>query len=731
MMAVRERAVAVMAALDRRVPSLDDFVGQNWSSWVERTTIFVSDGADAEECSKYGKKKVETMTLRKEDMSIFGQCPAHDDFYLVVCSRCGQVVKPQAFEKHCERRHGPLGKLCGHLHSSPSASLRRPRPSVHGISHTAWDGRHQGVGPPRAPPQAPATPPQYIHVKSQKEAAGFSPLDIVSQATPPGGCNFKQALPSDSPPESCPAPGTRDPPWPHGATPPSVTPPPEKPLTPRGEPGSSPNLAPIRGPRTYKKVSRKECDLDKHCGVLDPERKKLCTRLLTCNIHSIHQRRKVLGRSKNFNQLVAELKTGSKARERPVEPGEGPEARSPGPEPSGDQTGAPHCRRQLGSAAAFRSRTSSESAPEEDRAHAEEPEAQPRSPPAHHRLSIEESVSEGEGQEEPPDWHFTPLHPKPLALCSFGSHAHGRSVFTFDRRLHHLRSALSTMVENHLNAHLWKKIPQATDPQSHRTSAKTSVTATAGFSSQHSTVGTARGAGNHSASSLRTSSSNGAARETQPQTCSSGLGAAREPSESTGGSQPLASPLPVKSLSPSGLGRLRDPAGKPGKQPVCPGQAEHGAASRKRRSSPHEDDSPGHELRNSVPQEKGRLPVSGRTTPSAHRPVNGALSPGHKPRPQVETCTPSPGLLKCAPPPVRPSPDPSSRGSGVHSKAVGCDHKGPGTKCKGSGPSPPKIHRMPASSHSAFFSWKKDGMGGGLPTGLEKKLSAQKPKLHH
>lgn len=28
----------------------------------------------------------------------------------------------------------------------------------------------------------------------------------------------------------------------------------------------------------------KECDLDKHCGVLDPERKKLCTRLLTCNV---------------------------------------------------------------------------------------------------------------------------------------------------------------------------------------------------------------------------------------------------------------------------------------------------------------------------------------------------------------------------------------------------------------------------------------------------------------
>uniref|UniRef100_A0A8C9FWW8 Uncharacterized protein n=1 Tax=Pavo cristatus TaxID=9049 RepID=A0A8C9FWW8_PAVCR len=40
------------------------------------------------------------------DMSIFGHCPAHDEFYLVVCNHCSQVVKPQAFQKHC----GELGE---------------------------------------------------------------------------------------------------------------------------------------------------------------------------------------------------------------------------------------------------------------------------------------------------------------------------------------------------------------------------------------------------------------------------------------------------------------------------------------------------------------------------------------------------------------------------------------------------------------------------------------------
>uniref|UniRef100_A0A3Q2E6W7 Ataxin 7-like 2a n=1 Tax=Cyprinodon variegatus TaxID=28743 RepID=A0A3Q2E6W7_CYPVA len=74
-----------MAAVDRRVPSLDEFVGQSWTAWADWAGVTAAD-----------------------DMSIFGLYPGHDDFYLVVCSHCGQVVKPQAFEKHCERRHAPL-----------------------------------------------------------------------------------------------------------------------------------------------------------------------------------------------------------------------------------------------------------------------------------------------------------------------------------------------------------------------------------------------------------------------------------------------------------------------------------------------------------------------------------------------------------------------------------------------------------------------------------------------
>lgn len=47
MMAVRERAVKVMAALDRRVPSLDDFVGQSWSAWAEWAGVTAAEGKEA------------------------------------------------------------------------------------------------------------------------------------------------------------------------------------------------------------------------------------------------------------------------------------------------------------------------------------------------------------------------------------------------------------------------------------------------------------------------------------------------------------------------------------------------------------------------------------------------------------------------------------------------------------------------------------------------------------
>ncbi|XP_048878120.1 ataxin-7-like protein 2a [Brienomyrus brachyistius] len=643
MMAVRERAAAAMAALDRWVPSLEDFVGQSWSSWVERVNAFVSEGSDGEECGKNGKKRAETMTLRREDMSMFGHCPAQDDFYLVVCSHCGQVVKPQAFERHCERRHGSLGKAHG-------------RPPVAAAA--------------AAPPRSRHAPPPYRPPKPQRDSARLSPPNKAchTAATPTAGGSSSRHPPSSGSPPRSPGPSLKDPPWPQGGAVslPGGTSPSEKPQQRRGEPGRTPG-----GSRTYRRI-RKECDLDKHCGVLDPERKKLCTRLLTCNIHSIHQRRKVLGRSKNFDQLVAELKMSSKAREQTVQAKEEPEEGPGSPDSSGEPS-----RRPPADCTPLRSRALWEGDTEEDRPGCEEREAQPPvSPLSHGRLSSE--GSEGEGTEELPDWHGMPWHPKPIGLCTFGSRTLGPGLFTFDRRLLRLRSALSAMVEQHLGAPLWRKIPQTPEPQVQR-----SVTSNAAAGLAASSL------------SLRTSPAS---------------------------SQVVTPPRPAHGSQTTlpGLSRPRNPVGRPSKQ-----QGRQREVERKRRASPQGDHASAND-RNCVLQERGRTPDPTRTTHAPHGLANGTLSPGNKPRPQATPTEPhssSLGLLKRAPP-----PDHTPRGPALHSRTSGHEHKGPGPgrKRKAGLPPPSKPPRpSTAPLHPGFFTWRKEGKN------LEPKLSAQKPKLHH
>ncbi|NXC84726.1 AT7L2 protein, partial [Cercotrichas coryphoeus] len=317
-----------MAAERRPVPGLDEFAGQSWSAWVERAgppadtgagmpglspcgstgTIPVpatdrilslpGSGSELEENGKSGSKKLDTMTLIKEDMDIFGHCPAHDEFYLVVCNHCSQVVKPQAFQKHCgepgnsgngysslwcweQHRECHWGWLWGYSlgagrgnsgngYSShwylfvPVVNLEKipsiPKPDGHGI---------------KVPPKAVPT--------NSKESLGKPPAAAVPREPPvPAGVRGDSAMP-----ESIPAPGDKD------------------------------LGAPKAPPRSHRKLARKECDLNRQCGVRNPDTNKLCTRLLTCKIHSVHQRREVQGRAKDFDVLVAELKASTRRGDPP------------------------------------------------------------------------------------------------------------------------------------------------------------------------------------------------------------------------------------------------------------------------------------------------------------------------------------------------------------------------------------------------------------------------------
>ncbi|XP_074505167.1 ataxin-7-like protein 2a isoform X1 [Sebastes fasciatus] len=797
MMAARERAVKVMAAVDRRVPSLEDFVGQSWTAWADWAGVTAAEGPDVDDCSKNGKKAAEAMSLSKEDMSIFGLYPGHDDFYLVVCSHCGQVVKPQAFEKHCERRHGPLSKLYARLRSPTPAPQQRPHhghsPShgTNAASASSWDGRGQGVGQPRAAPPSPSTPPQYRHSKNSKDGVRHSPLEKSSHSSHTESSVFKQPPPLE-PSMSSPPPSLRDPPWPHGGTPPGRPSPSDRPPTPsqrKDSPLSSP-LPSHRVPRPYNKVastemlcvsSERECDLDKHCGVLDPDRKKVCTRLLTCNIHSIHQRRKVMGRTKNFDQLVAELKT--KVREKGVQSLDGGSStgRSPSPEAPREQAGAPHCRRPLASLPAFsRSTAMSDSNSDEEKQRQDEGSLRAPSPLVHGRISSDES--EAEAPEEPPEFPSSVAHPRPLAVCSFGSHALGHGIFTFDRRLHHLRSALSSMLEQHISTHLWKKIPQATDLQSPPSSTKTisslspSSVATTSSSSLHSKVRT----GSQISSSLKTTSCSSSSSSRGP-----GRPATAIQSENSGGSAgsssiggvhlgSLGKPVAVRQ---AGTGRTKNPVGRPSKQMLkLREEAAAAAVVRKRKAPSQEGEHSGPDRNCILLQDRGRPPSAASSSSSSKPPIssplphgqtNGTLSPSSKPRPQPSpseshspaakavwtyrrTHTP---LGHSSPPDLSSATNNShSRGgvgdSGLHGPGSGrgFEHQGLVKKRKGGGmeehspSSKPSVHRLPSSSSSSatssssprsnFYPWK-DSKGGGLAGGVEKKLGTQKPKLHH
>ncbi|XP_070767211.1 ataxin-7-like protein 2b [Enoplosus armatus] len=670
-----------MAALDRRNPNLDDFVGLNWSCWVDRVNILPSDaGSNVEDSSKHGRNRSETMTLRKEDMHIYGHCPAHDEVYLVVCSHCGQVVKPQAFEKHCEVRHGPLTKMCGQ--SSTLTPQQRPRPGRPPTNFPSPRERQKDGSCHEASATSSAALAVHQHrlTKAQKEALSFPSVGKFPQENPP--------LPRHS--SSTPRP--RVPLWHSGLLPPghcsSSTSPSERPSVQKPTAGqSSDSHSPLRGTRTYSRISKnigkKECDLNKHCGVLDPERTKLCSRELICNTDSIHQQQKALGRTKTFDQLAVEQRTASAGRdmEQLLVKSKDKEQRLEAFEEKITSQGNKY---NLNSNCHIlsRSKDPSESFAEEEGDSTVEVEVQPPYPFNQSLLSSDES-EDGE-QEEASGLPATPWHPKPLGLCTFGCRTLGCSIFTFDRRWHHLRFALSAMLEHHVSTHLWKKMPQVSSS----------------LRSRHVTPPTV-------GSPVRTGS-----RPSKSPGSLSFESTSLEQLESKSSQHNAHSIKPPSSNTSAilGPGRRRNPAGQPGKarQREVELMQDASAAQKAAKLSHSGEDKSSKHIRDPPLHEKGQPHV-----PSSQGPVNGTFSHGKKP---------------C--PPLHRSPRSRGRSPGMQQKVAGYDHRGLAQKRKGSNESPPlssslsrtsKCQRLSSPSRSSLLAWKGENIGDVLSWGLEKR----------
>ncbi|XP_066898929.1 ataxin-7-like protein 1 isoform X8 [Kogia breviceps] len=486
-----------MATLDRKVPSPEAFLGKPWSSWIDAAKLHCSDNVDLEEAGKEGGKSREVMRLNKEDMHLFGHYPAHDDFYLVVCSACNQVVKPQVLQSHCERRHGSMCRPS----PSPASPPSNARTSLVQVKTKACLSGHTSASSSSKPFK---TPKDNLLTSSSKQHTIFSakgsrdkacvPVPVVSLEKIPNlvkadGANIKMNSTTTTAVTSCSTSSSAV------STPPvikpvlmskSVPPSPEKILNGKGILSATIDKKHQNGTKNnnkpYRRLSEREFDPNKHCGVLDPETKKPCTRSLTCKTHSLSHRRAVPGRKKQFDLLLAEHK--AKSREKEVKDKEHllTPAREVLPNPSGPaQDSLPGSSGSLGPepkvASPAKSRPPNSVLPRPSSANSissstssnhsgytPEPPLPPVGGDLASRLSSDEGEMDGADESEKfLDCHFSTHHPRPLAFCSFGSRLMGRGYYVFDRRWDRFRFALNSMVEKHLNSQMWKKIPPAAD----------------------------------------------------------------------------------------------------------------------------------------------------------------------------------------------------------------------------------------------------------------------------
>ncbi|XP_075967697.1 ataxin-7-like protein 1 isoform X5 [Anarhichas minor] len=526
-----------MATLDRQIPSPDTFLCEPWSSFVSAAKLRFVDNSSLDNRDKQLYCLGEAARLGKGEMLGYR---ALEDFCLVVCHVCDQVVTPQGILSHYEKRHGsPAPSRSLLVPMKPKAPAVAPGPGdtltfrvPKDFPHSRFSKAPLAVYPPKG---ARIKPCVSLPVVSLEKMACLSHADSASHVrlttfsspsslkppslTPPASQRSSEKLmngrgtggpttprsttspssldrrpsPARSPLDrrlpSTPSPSTLDrkpspspsPSQRHGA----LLPPSSSPLEKKQQNGTKTSS------RSQRRLSGRVFDPNKHCGVQDPETKRPCTRSLTCKTHSLTHRRAVSGRTKHFDILLAEhkgrakLNEGAKEKEK-----EKDRDGSQGGKEGGSQSIAPqetsspskpHCpngrplsRLKLRLANAHIPRvpgsTTSTFGPLPPAAAAPAPAPNPE--PSPHSSGVAAAgdggrLSSDEGDAETPEgtvrpaFHYSNRHPQPSGFCVFSSRLMGRGHYVFDRRWDRMRLALQNMVEKHLNAQMWRKVPLA------------------------------------------------------------------------------------------------------------------------------------------------------------------------------------------------------------------------------------------------------------------------------
>ncbi|XP_054482827.1 ataxin-7-like, partial [Anoplopoma fimbria] len=232
-------------------------------------------------------------------MPIFGQCPAQDDFYLVMCSQCSQVVKPQAFQAHYEKTQfgqqaslnlplPSVGQEQDHPSSSnpkllkpakeklpaiqrrtPFAPFRTPQLDKILTPAVKVEKMHLRVDTSAKLVQAPSAPATTSSSSASSSSTTVSSNTTTITTSSSSSSALKPGLNCPSIPKpSLPAPG----PIPNGKGHLSVL--------PDKKQDSSSSASSRR--HLNKKLTEREFNADIHCGVVDMTARKPCTRSLTC-----------------------------------------------------------------------------------------------------------------------------------------------------------------------------------------------------------------------------------------------------------------------------------------------------------------------------------------------------------------------------------------------------------------------------------------------------------------
>ncbi|XP_056133840.1 ataxin-7-like protein 1 [Lampris incognitus] len=240
--------------------------------------------------------------------------------------------------------------------------------------------------------------------------------------------------------------------------------------------------------RSHKRLSGRVFDPNKHCGVQDPESKRPCTRSLTCKTHSLTHRRAVPGRRNHFDVLLAEHKgrakekEGAKEKEKEREGVQGRKDSGSHSVTSHETTSPskPHCpngrplstlKLRLANAHIPRVPGSTSASSPLPPAPAPVPGTNPDSSPHgwvrtsgdSGRISSDDGDTDTPDDTDRPTCPYSTRHPQPLGCCVYSSRLMGRGHYVFDRRWDKMRLALQTMVEKHLNAQMWRKVPLAAE----------------------------------------------------------------------------------------------------------------------------------------------------------------------------------------------------------------------------------------------------------------------------